>query len=49
MTVQTKKPESVTVIVVNRKTKKSKSFTVYGSLEEVYKIIQKTLKKTTGE
>lgn len=41
MVIQAKKPESVTVVVVNRKTKKSKSFTVYGNLNEVYSRLKK--------
>jgi len=44
MVVQAKKPDSTTVIVVNRRTKKSKSFTVYGDLEEVYKKVRQIFK-----
>lgn len=42
--INTKKPQSITVIILDRKTKKSKSFTVYGSFEEVYKKLRKAFK-----
>lgn len=44
MAVQAKRPEGVTIVVVNRKTKKSKSFTVYGELEEVFKKVKRIFK-----
>jgi len=44
MAIQTKRPESVTIIVINRKTKKSKSFTIYGNLEEVFKKVKQIFK-----
>lgn len=49
MVIQTKKLDSVTIVIINRKAKKSKSLTVYGSVDEVYKIIQKTLKRAARE
>lgn len=41
------KPDSVTVVVVNRKTKKSRSFTVYGSEAEFDDILAEMLTDET--
>lgn len=42
--VLTKKPDSITVVIINRKSKKSKSFTVYGTLEDVFRKVKQNFK-----
>ena len=39
------KPDSITVVILHRKSKKSKSFTVYGTVDEVLIRVKKCLGK----
>lgn len=40
------KPKGITVIILDRGTKKSKSMTVYGSdLDEIYKMVKKAFSR----
>ena len=42
--VSINKPNGITVIVLDRKSKKSKSLTVYGGINEVYAVVKKAFK-----
>lgn len=44
MSVSSEKPDSVTIVVWNRKKKKSRSLTVYGNIDEVFAKVKKSLK-----
>lgn len=43
--VSTQKPRGITVVVMDRKSKKIRSFTIYGGFDEVYSRVKKAFGK----